>query len=184
MLSAGQPVGQAFALEALEVVVPVAQAELEQLHPAADRRALIRVGGREIPAIVERVSAELDQRTRFARLFLTLTDDTVLPPGTFVNVTLFGPEVADTFVLPEAVEQAGGNVWLIADGTLQSYSPKLLARTDAGLIVEAFDAAQGIALGSIPGAHSGLAVTAVATQPEPILADSADPTAGVGGASE
>jgi RND family efflux transporter MFP subunit len=167
MLSKGQTVGQVFALEALEVVVPVSQEELVRLNPVTDMTALVKVGGQEIPAIVDRASAELDERTRFARLYLSLADDVVIPPGTFVEVTLSGAEVADTFVLPESVEQAGSMVWRIAEGTLQPLTPTLLARTEAGLIVEAFDAGEGIVVGSVPGARPGMAVT-------PVLPEAAD----------
>jgi len=166
MLSKGQTVGQVFALEALEVVVPVSQEELVRLNPLTDMTARVNVGGQEIAAIVDRASAELDERTRFARLYLSLADDVVIAPGTFVEVTLSGAEVADTFVLPESVEQAGSTVWRIAEGTLQPLTPKLLARTEAGLIVEAFDAGEGIVVGSVPGARQGMPVT-------PVLAETA-----------
>lgn len=164
MLAKGQTVGQVFALEALEVVVPVSQEELVRLNPVTDMTALVKVGGQEIAAIVDRASAELDERTRFARLYLSLADDVVIPPGTFVEVTLSGAEVADTFVLPESVEQAGATVWRIAGGTLQPLTPRLLARTEAGLIVEAFDAGEGIVVGSVPGARQGMPVTPVLTE--------------------
>lgn len=177
MLSKGQSVGQVFALEALEVVVPLSQEELARLYPVVGRTALITMSGREVPAIIDRASAELDERTRFARLFLSLADDVVIPPGTFVEVALHGPEVADTFVLPEAVEQAGSMVWRIVQGRLQPLTPRLLARTEAGLIVEAFDAGEGVVLGSVPGARPGLAVAPMLTEPAGVRSTS---VAGVG----
>jgi RND family efflux transporter MFP subunit len=163
MLSKGQVFGQAFSLQALEVAVPIAQDDLARLTPAVGRKATVTAGGVELSATVERVSAELDERTRFAKVYLTAADMAQLPPGTFVSVTLDGPEVANTFVLPEAAEQMNGAVWVVDNGELRKVQPQVVGRSVGGLIVEAFDAGEGIVLGSVPGGRDGLAVrTAVA----------------------
>jgi RND family efflux transporter MFP subunit len=159
MLAKGQAVGQVFAIEALEVAVPIAQDDLARIYPVEGRSATIRVAGREFPAIVDRASAELDQRTRFAKLFLALDDSIELPPGTFVDVTLMGPQVANTYVLPEATEQAASRLWLVANGKLKRHEPVIVSRSERGLIVEAFDYGQGVVLGSVPGARQDMAVT-------------------------
>ena len=78
-------------------------------------------------------------RTRFAKLYLTLDDSTAAKPGTFVDVVIDGPQVTDTFVLPEKAEQAGGFVWRVSDGKLGRVEPQILGRSTQGLIVEAFD---------------------------------------------
>lgn len=159
MLAKGQAVGQVFAIEALEVAVPIAQDDLAEIYPIEGRSATVRVAGREFPAVVDRASAELDQRTRFAKLFLALDDSVELPPGTFVDVTLMGPQVANTFVLPEATEQAASRLWVVADSKLKRHEPVIVSRSERGLIVEAFDYGQGVVLGSVPGAIAGMAVT-------------------------
>jgi hypothetical protein len=166
MLAKGQSVGQVFALEALEVSVPISTQELAGIAPAAGRSATIEVAGRTIPAVVDRISAELDPRTRFATLFLSLSDDVAIAPGTFVDVTLFGDVVEDSLLLPEAAEQAGSTVWIVEDGALRPFAPQILARTPAGLVVSAFDVGQGVVLGGVPGAMDNMAVTPVA---EPII---------------
>lgn len=160
VLARGQPFGQAFALDALEVAAAVSAEDLARLEGAAGRNAIVRSGEGAFAAQVDRVSAELDSRSRFATLYLTFAGTDGLPtPGTFVDVVIDGPQRDDTFVLPEAAEQIGGAVWLVADGALRSFTPRSFGRTDAGWVVAAFDAADGVVLGAVPAARTGLPVT-------------------------
>ena len=160
VLARGQPFGQAFALDALEVAAAVSAEDLARLDGAAGRSAVVRSGEGAFAAQVDRVSAELDSRSRFATLYLTFAENEALPtPGTFVDVVIDGPRLADTFVLPEAAEQIGGAIWLVADGVLRSFTPRTIGRTEAGWVVAAFDAAEGVVLGAVPAARAGLPVT-------------------------
>ena len=167
VLSRGQSFGQVFALDAVEVVVPVPPDDLARLAGAVGRSATVESGELELAAQVARVSPALDQRSRFATLYLTFDDAAeALSPGTFVDVAVDGPAVPDTFVLPAAAEQVGGAVWTVADGTLRRQQPTELARIDTGWLVAAFDAADGVVLGAVPGAREGLPVQLAAT-PQP-----------------
>jgi RND family efflux transporter MFP subunit len=161
MLNKGQAFGQVFALDAMEVVVPIAQEDLARLTPVGGRLAEVRVGDRTYSAVVDRASAELDQRTRFARIYLILEGAADLRPGTFVDVTVLGDRIADTFNIPESSEQAAEALWVVNDGTLQRFEPMILGRGDLGLIVEAFDYGDGIVLGAVPGAREGLTVATI-----------------------
>ena len=168
VLARGQPFGQAFALDALEVAAAVSAEDLARLDGAAGRSAVVRSGEGAFAAQVDRVSAELDSRSRFATLYLTFAENEALPtPGTFVDVVIDGPRLADTFVLPEAAEQIGGAIWLVADGALRSFTPRTIGRTEAGWVVAAFDAAEGVVLGAVPAARAGLPVTVGADAGEP-----------------
>ena len=159
VLLAGQPFGRAFGFDALQVTVPIAADDLERLEPAAGRTATVRSDAATIGATVERVSAELDERTRFAELYLGFeVDAEPPPPGTFVDVVIGGPSVERTFVLPRAAEQINRSVWIVAEGTLESVRPRTLGNTDAGWVVAAFDYKDGVVLGAVPGAEAGLAV--------------------------
>ena len=71
VLSRGQPFGQVFALDAVEVVVPVPPDDLARLAGAVGRAATVESGSRRLAAQVARVSPALDQRSRFATLYLT-----------------------------------------------------------------------------------------------------------------
>ena len=158
MLARNQPFGQAFAFDALEAVVPVAQDDLERLAPVVGRKATVHGSAGALEATVERVSAQLDERTRFAKLYLHLPGGVEAAPGTFVDVTVHGPLVADTFLLPEAAEQAGGHVWRVVDGRLSRQDISILGRTPGALQVRAFDTGDGVVVGAAPGGREGLAV--------------------------
>ena len=139
--------------------MPIAADDLERIEPATGRTATVRSDAGTISATVERVSAELDERTRFAELYLGFeVDAEPPPPGTFVDVVIGGPSVERTFVLPRAAEQINRSVWIVAEGTLESVRPRTLGNTDAGWVVAAFDYKDGVVLGAVPGAEAGLAV--------------------------
>ena len=159
VLNRGQAFGQAFALDALEVVAPLSADDVRRLQPVAGRQAAVRGGGRALRAQVDRMSAELDARSRFATLYLTFVEQAEgLAPGTFVDLAIEGPQLADTFLLPEAAEQVGGSVWLVENDQLRSFTPTVLGRTAEGWLVAAFDAKDGVVTGAVPGARAGLAV--------------------------
>ena len=159
VLLAGQSFGRAFAFDALEVVVPIAADELERIEPAIGRSATVRADSEMIEATVERVSAELDERTRFAELYLRFGHETSPPPpGTFVDVVVDGPAVERTFVLPAAAEQINRSVWVVAQGVLEPVMPRTLGNTADGWVVGAFDYKDGVVLGAVPGAEAGLPV--------------------------
>lgn len=159
VLIAGQSFGRAFAFDALEVVVPIAADELDRISPPIGRSATVRADNEALTATVERVSAELDERTRFAELYLRFAQEAnPPPPGTFVDVVLQGPDVDRTYVLPAAAEQINRSVWVVAQGILEPVTPRTLGNTSAGWVVDAFDYKDGIVLGAVPGAESGLPV--------------------------
>ena len=164
VLGRGQPFGQVFALDALEAAASVSAEDLARLKNAIGANAVVRSVRGAFAAKVDRVSAELDSRSRFATVHLTFTDVASAPqPGTFVDIDIEGPELADTFVLPEAAEQIGGTVWLVSNGVLRAHTPLSYGRTQAGWVVRSFDAGEGIVLGAVPAASPGLPVTVVAT---------------------
>ena len=166
MLSRGQSFGRVFALDALEVNVPIGQTELLNLTPAEGRAAMVYVGSnttetKVYPAIVERVAAVLDERTRFSKLYLRLTDSPQLSPGTFIDARIVGPTVPSSYQLSEAVEQPGGHLWIVIDDKLVQHSPDIRNRSMVGILVEAFDYGQGIVFGPIPSAFEGMSVRAL-----------------------
>ncbi|MBS04215.1 MAG: hypothetical protein CMQ24_16130 [Gammaproteobacteria bacterium] len=162
VLTRGQPFGQAFSREAVEAAVPLAPRDVETLSPLPGRSARLRAGDVTLAAEVERVAPELDPRTRFARIFLAL--EAPLPPGTFVDVEIDGPPLPDTFVLPEAAEQLGSFFWVVRDGQLEMATPQILGRSDDGIVTAAFDTGEGVVLGSVPGARTGLSVQTSAAE--------------------
>ena len=163
ILSRGQSFGRVFALDALEVNIPIGQTELLNLTPAEGRAAMVYVGSNTTetnvyPAIVERVAAVLDERTRFSKLYLRLTGGPELSPGTFIDAKIVGPTVPSSYQLSEAVEQPGGHLWIVIDDKLVQHSPDIRNRSMVGILVEAFDYGQGIVFGPIPSAFEGMSV--------------------------
>ena len=154
--------GVVYRVEALEVSAPIETADLGYLAPVIGRTARVTALGRTHEAQVVRVSSVVSPKTRLASLFLEFRDGPPpgsLPlPGTFVEVEISGPSYEGVYVLPEAAVQEGGSVWVVDDGVLRSHLPRELGRTDEGWVVEAFDAADGVVLGVLPGARAGLAV--------------------------
>ena len=157
LLTRGQSFGEVFAEDAIEVVAPISSDNLKRLDPAVGRRALIRGPYRTFDAVVEKVSAELDSRTRFATLYLKVTGEPPVP-GTFVDVEIEGPVFDDTFVLPDSAEQANDRVWIVANGELRAVSTPTFGRTADGWITQAFDPEDGVVLGAVPGATEGQTV--------------------------
>ena len=117
-----------------------------------------RADGEALPAVVERVSSELDGRTRFASLFLSFEEAPTLPPGTFVDIEITGPALENTYTLPEAAEQVGAEVWIVDGEQLEVVRPTVRGRRGAGIVVDAFDYADGVVIGAVPGARRGLTV--------------------------
>ena len=153
LLSSGKTFGRAFALSAIELVVPLAATDIAALSPIEGRIARLSILGKTLQRKVERVSAELDARSRFARAFIPVNLSADIQPGVFVDVQLDGPKIANTFVLPESASQANDSVWLVREGLLEKYQPVVRGRSEAGLIVDGFDYGDGIVLGAIPGAE-------------------------------
>jgi RND family efflux transporter MFP subunit len=165
MVAAGQSFGRAFSEDAVEALVPLSSRELAVIAPAPGRRATVSVGGVRHGAVVNRISAELDGQTRFASAYLKIDDERLISPGTFVDVSLEGMPMANSYVLPETTRQINDSLWLVANGVLQRFQPNIYATTDAGMVVEAFDYKDGIVVGSPPGARDGLPVNVATAQP-------------------
>lgn len=111
------------------------------------------------------MSSVVAPRTRLASLFLKFPEgqpaDSLPLPGTFVEVVIAGPSYDNVYVLPDSVLQEEDSVWVVENGALTSFEPRTLGRTDAGWVVEEFDAGEGVVVGTLPGAREGLEVAVV-----------------------
>ena len=157
-LTPGQAFGRAFAENAVEISVPVTVDEQGLLGNIKERTGQVFANGSTYPVRIDRVAAELDQQTRFSRIYLQFVEDRIIPPGTFVEVEIEGMPLSDTYRLSESARQMNDTLWLVRNGQLALFKPELLASTPDGLIVRAFDYGEGIILGTIPGAREGLEV--------------------------
>lgn len=160
--------GVVYRPEAIRVTAPVEQRDLRHLSPVVGRSAVVRTRTGIYRAEVAGVSSVVAPKSRLASLFLKFSDE--LPaenrplPRTFAEVSIEGPVHRDVYVLPEAAAQANDRVWVVRDGALTSVEPRMLGRIEGGWVVEAFDAGDGVVLGTLPGAREGLAVTTAEPQ--------------------
>jgi multidrug efflux pump subunit AcrA (membrane-fusion protein) len=158
LLSNGRSFAKAFSLAAIELVVPLAASDVEALSPIEGRSADLILKKQTIASRVERMSAELDPRSRFARAYIPVQLTQDIQPGVFLDVRLAGPEIANTMVLPEATSQANNSIWIVREGLLEKFMPLIKGRNEEGIIVAAFDFADGIVVGAIPGAEENQVV--------------------------
>ena len=168
VLVAGLSFGNAYAKDALEVGAGIGNEDLAYLEPVTGRAATILAENGVFAGEVVRVSALVAPTSRLAQVFLKFADETPLDslplPGSFATVQIDGPPFENAFVLPRATEQSGGHVWVVRGGELESVTPQLLRRSTSGSfgspgwLVQAFDAGDGVVVGSVFGAHDGMRV--------------------------
>ncbi len=165
VVGAGTDIGEIFAIDAVEVRLPLPEREmthlkLPQLHPGqesgelgAEVRLLAREGGRAAPWMgrLARVEGAVDAGTRqtiaVARVenpFLRREDGHApLKIGQFVEAEILGVPLHDVLVLPRAAVRAGNEIILITtDNRLRRVIVEPLAG-DARHVVVAADATGG-----------------------------------------
>ncbi|NCF77836.1 MAG: efflux RND transporter periplasmic adaptor subunit [Proteobacteria bacterium] len=163
LISSGKSFGQSYALNSVELVIPISQSDLAQIAPVKNRRVQILADGQRFDAIVDRASAELDSRSRFARLYVPLPQSAggaalLLKPGMFADVIIEGPEHPNSLLVPESAMQAGDTLLYVRGGTLRRHQPIVLGRNPEGIVIEGFDLGEGIVIGSVSGISVGAAV--------------------------
>jgi RND family efflux transporter MFP subunit len=168
LVSNGKAFGQAYATDSVELVAPIAQSDLAQLAPVENRRVQVFIAGNQFETSIDRVGAELDPRSRFAKVYIPLSQtmlentdgaDDLLKPGMFADLVIEGPAHANSLLLPEAALQGSGAIWVVRGGRLQDVQPTLLGRNADGIVVAGFDIGEGIVIGSIAGAQAGTPVS-------------------------
>ena len=158
LLNRGQRFGEAFDIESVEASVPISPKDLEKLKPAVGRTAQVSLGNTTLQATVARVSPNLDERTRFAQLYLKLERTANLYPGSFIDVVVNGPTLKNTILLPESAEQINESIWIVKNKTLTKVTPNFINRQVQGIITDNFEIEDGIVLGTVPGAKEGMSV--------------------------
>ena len=97
LVSNGKAFGQAYATDSVELVAPIAQSDLAQLAPVENLRVQVFIAGNQFEASIDRVGAELDPRSRFAKVYIPLSQtmlkntdgaDDLLKPGMFADLVM------------------------------------------------------------------------------------------------
>ena len=165
IVAPGQSLGQIYASDAVEVVVPVSDDDaflipnLWSLQAGDDDRSIpatvtIEYGARSFfwEGYVDRAETALDEQSRTIDVVVRVPDPFspgqaiegdsetgAAPPllvGQFVQIAIDGLELADYFILPRRALRPGDEVWTIAaDGRAQIVAVEVLQETDEQLYV-------------------------------------------------
>ncbi|MEE2735491.1 MAG: efflux RND transporter periplasmic adaptor subunit [Pseudomonadota bacterium] len=156
LLAPGQIFGRAFADSSVEAKVTITAEELAIISPLKGRSAKLFADDRDYKASVDRASAELDSKTRFAQIFLKVEEN--IPPGTFISVEIEGAPQKNTMSLPLSARKENDSVWIVSNGFLQKVKLDVLSARSDTIIVKAFNYQEGIVQSNVPWARNGLAV--------------------------
>jgi len=163
VVSTGSMVGSMFAVDNLEIAVPVSLEELALIGDVIGQAAsIVREGGsdNEITGLVVRQAAALNEQTRLGTLYVSADETESLMLGEFVSLEIVGQDAPQTYRVPAASLTSRDQVWVVNDGRLEERRVEVLGTEDSVAVVRAFDTADGIV--AIPPAdvRAGLEVNA------------------------
>jgi RND family efflux transporter MFP subunit len=184
-VAAGQSVGEVYGTEAMEIPVPLEDAQL-QWFPAAPmlgRAERERIPPEQLPEAVVRsrfagepaewrgrvvrLGGEIDRRSRMVRVVVRVDDPLggsgqqrpALMPGMFVRVEIQGRTLQDIVPLPRHAVREGEVVWIAEDGRLVMRSVEVGRRTEDRVYVRSgVEAGERVIVSAIDTATNGMAV--------------------------
>lgn len=176
VVAANQPVGKLFSTDAVEVVVPLTDADVALIpglwgdgSDNAAARAFATYGDVRTswPGFVDRAEASLDEETRTIHVIVRVPDpfetDGARSPllvGKFAEVDIEGLAPERYFRIRRAALQPGDEVWSVRrDGTVRVVPVGVLQRLDDEVFVTgALDSAERVIVGGIRFATDGMKV--------------------------
>ncbi|MBI1263988.1 MAG: efflux RND transporter periplasmic adaptor subunit [Alphaproteobacteria bacterium] len=154
LVTPGQPYGQVYAADQIEIAAPASPSDLARLQDAVGRTAQIRIEGRDamLEGRVVRVGARLDARTRLVDVFIAPEADepVSLRPGLFASITLDGPELDAVMRLPVSAISGLDTIHRVADGRIERASIEVRARTADAVYAAPFDPGDGVIVSPVP----------------------------------
>ena len=179
-VAAGVGVGRLYAADAVEVAIPLPDADAALLpglwdvgEGEADGRIAARVtaeyGGSSYlwQGHVQRAVAALDESTRTIEVIVRVPEPFGgaagdVPPllvGQFVSVELQGAAPESCFKLPRAALRPGDEVWTVQHGQVAIVPVRVLQRADDDVFVTGrLDPSQAVVVGGLRFATDGMAV--------------------------
>ena len=174
----GQAVGRLYAADAVEVVVPLADADASLLPGLwelragdGDRRMAARVfarfgdGSRSWAGYVDRAETALDERTRTVHVIVRVPGPfrgggPPLLVGQFVDARIDGGAAEPWFALPRPALRAGDEVWAVRDDSAIAVVPvRVLQRPeDSVLVTGDLRPGESVVVGGISFATEGMIV--------------------------
>lgn len=177
LVAPGQAVGRLYAADAVEVVVPLADAEASLLPGLwelragdGDRRMAARVvarfgdGSRSWTGYVDRAETALDERTRTVHVIVRVPGPFRAggPPllvGQFVDARIDGGAADPWFALPRPALRAGDEVWAVRDSAIAVVPVRVLQRPqDSVLVTGDLRPGESVVVGGISFATEGMIV--------------------------
>ena len=160
---AGQPYGTAYNLESLEIVVPLAEQQLEWLLQSEEPVITVTseyLGSTSIPAFVKRVGSNLDPQTRMNRVFLGLKEqDAGLVPDVFVSVDFTGPTRENVWLLPLDALQQGGGAWVVTpENRLRLLKLSIIQISREAVVAQSNGSTIEVVRGNLPEVTDGMPV--------------------------
>lgn len=177
LVAPGQAVGRLYAADAVEVVVPLADADASLLPGLwelragdGDRRMAARVvarfgdGSRSWTGYVDRAETALDERTRTVHVIVRVPGPFRAggPPllvGQFVDARIDGGAAEPWFALPRPALRAGDEVWAVRDSAIAVVPVRVLQRPeDSVLVTGDLRPGESVVVGGISFATEGMIV--------------------------
>ncbi len=152
-LNAGQSYGEVFALDALELAVPLSPDELSRIAPAEGRSVQFTLEGavdRSFSGTIVREGARLDDRSRLITVFVRPNEPEVLRPGQFARVRISGPDLGEAMRLPASAMAGLFDVRTVRDGRIAPVRVDVLDRTPRFVFVTPFDIHEGVIISPLP----------------------------------
>lgn len=168
VVSAAASVGSIYSIENLEVIAPVSSDDLKRIGDPVGRVAIIESGhlaDQEYIGQVVRQGATLDQFTRLGKLFIRTEAVDELIAGEFVNVTVKADAIDSALEIPQSSLRSRDQVWVVDSGVLSRRQVQILGQRQDRVVVQAFDAADGVVITPPAGAREGQQV--ILRQPAP-----------------
>ncbi len=169
-VKAGTPLVTVIGADRLEVVVPVALADLAWIpvggSTPAKAEIVLRARGRERrwSGTVDRLLADVEPRGKMARLIVTIEhpyDDDTEPPllGMFVDVTIHGRRLDDVIAIPRRTLREGEVVWVVEDDRIRIQPVHVLRLTrDEAWIDRGLAGGEAIVTTALSGVADGMLV--------------------------
>ncbi|MCC5980999.1 MAG: efflux RND transporter periplasmic adaptor subunit [Oceanicaulis sp.] len=152
-LNAGQSYGEAFALDALELAVPLSPDELTRIAPAEGRSVEFTLEGapsQTFTGTIVREGARLDDRSRLITVFVRPDDPLSLRPGQFARVRITGNEAGEIMRLPASAMAGLSEVRTVRDGRIAPVRVDVLDRTARFVFVAPFEVNEGVIISPLP----------------------------------
>ena len=161
VVNTNSAVGRIFAIDSLEIGVPVSADELARIGDSASNEVRVYLRGdaaRPLEGSIARIAASLDERTRLGKLFVKSEATESLTLGEFVEVEITGRRTPDALRIPASALTSRDRTWVVEDGKLQAREVEVLGRDGDMALVRSFDVGAGVITIPPANARSGLDV--------------------------